>query len=274
MKPYSVLMSVYIKEKPEYLRAALDSMVDQTAAPDEIVLIEDGPLTDELYEVIRDFTERFPDLFNIIVNAENLGLGPSLCKGVLACGNELVARMDTDDIAVSDRCEKQLAFFEKHPQTSIVGGQIREFENDPENVLCMRIVPQSDIQIKEFMKRRNPFNHMTVMFKKADIIDAGNYRDWFCNEDYDLWIRLALNNYTMANLPDVLVNARVGDGMYERRGGSKYFKSEIGIQKMMLDNQLISTPMFCRHYAERFIIARMMPGSVRGWFYRKFAREQ
>ncbi len=273
MEKYSVLMSVYIKEKPGNLRQALDSMLNQTVPPDEIILVEDGPLTEELYEVVNDFIQKYPDVIKTVINEKNLGLGPALNNGLKSCSNELVARMDTDDIAFPDRCEKQLAYLENHPECSALGGQIEEFLDDPNHVICMRIVPTSDEGIKEFMKRRNPINHMTVMFKKSDIIKTGSYRDRLGNEDYDLWIRLALEGHTLANLPDTLVHARVGEGMYERRGGYKYFKSEMGIHKLMLENHMISVPKYCVNYAERFVLANLVPGSVRAWIYKNFARK-
>ncbi len=273
MEKYSVLMSVYKKEKPEFLRLALVSMAEQTVPPDEIILIEDGPLNDELNKVIADFSAEHQGIFRTVVNEKNLGLGPSLNKGVKECRNELVARMDTDDIAFPDRCEKQLAFFESHPDISVLGGQIEEFESDPAEVVCMRVVPESDEEIKKFMRSRNPMNHMTVMFKKSDVISVGSYRDMLWNEDYDLWIRLAHNNFKLANLPEPIVHARIGDGMYDRRGGLKYFKKEMEIQKLLREYDMISFTKFAVNYAERFIIAGLLPGKVRAWVYKKFARK-
>ena len=269
MEKYSVLMSLYKKEHPEYLRLALDSMINQTVKPDEIVLVEDGPLTDELYAVVEEYKEHL----TLVVNEKNLGLGLALNKGLEACKNELVARMDTDDISEPKRCEKQVTFFSQHPETTILGGQIEEFINDPKDVVGKRVVPETDKDLKEYMKKRCPFNHMTVMFKKVDIIKAGNYQDWFWNEDYYLWIRLALEGFVFANLPDTLVHTRVGADMYQRRGGDKYFKSEIGIQKLMLEKKMIGIGTFIMNCGKRLIIEKLMPNEIRGWFFRTFARE-
>ena len=269
MEKYSVLMSLYNKEQPEYLRAALDSMINQTVKPDEIVLVEDGPLTDELYKVI----EEYEDYLHIVVNEKNLGLGVALNKGLEACKNELVARMDTDDIAVPDRCEKQLRYFAIHPDVTILGGQIEEFIVDPQKPVGKRAVPETDEELKEYIKRRCPFNHMTVMFKKMDILKVGSYQDWFWNEDYFLWIRLALKGYKFANLSVTLVKTRIGAEMYDRRGGEKYFRSEIGIQKLMLREKIISLPIYLMNCGKRLIVEKMMPGKIRGWVYKKFARE-
>ncbi len=272
MGKYSVLMSLYKKEHPEYLRLALDSMINQTVKPDEIVLVEDGPLTEELYKVVEEYKSNNPSLFHIVVNEENLGLGRALNIGLMVCRNELVARMDTDDISKPERCEKQLKYFSKYPNTTILGGQIEEFIDNVQNVIGKRIVPESDKKIKKYMKRRCPFNHMTVMFKKTDIISAGNYKDWFWNEDYYLWIRLALKGFIFANLPDTIVNTRVGADMYNRRGGRKYFKSEIGIQRLMLKKRMISYPTYITNCGKRMVVQLFLPNKLRGWVFKAFAR--
>lgn len=269
MEKYSVLMSLYNKENPEYLRLALDSMINQTIKPDELVLVEDGPLSDELYAVLDDY-----DIYlKRVKNPTNLGLGLSLNKGLNVCRNDLVARMDTDDISVLNRCEKQLLFFAEHPDTTILGGQIEEFISDPQNVVGKRVVPESDEELKLYMKRRCPFNHMTVMFKKSDVIKAGNYQNWFRNEDYYLWIRLALNGFKFSNLPDTLVYARVGADMYQRRGGNEYYKSEIGIQKLMLEKKMIDIGTYVMNCGKRLVVEKILPNRIRGWVFQKFARE-
>ena len=157
--------------------------------------------------------------------------------------------------------------------TSVLGGQIEEFINNPEETVGKRVVPNTDTEIKKYMKKRCPFNHMTVMFRKSDIIKVGNYQDWFWNEDYYLWIRLALNGFVFSNLPDILVRTRVGADMYQRRGGNEYFQSEIGIQKYMLKNKVISVPTFFSNCTKRLIVEKLMPNKMRGWVFQKFARE-
>lgn len=264
---YSVLMSLYKKEKPEYLRLAIDSMINQTVSPDEIVIVEDGPLTDELYAVLDEYS-----MLHRVKNETNLGLGISLQKGLLATKNDVVARMDTDDIAGISRCEKQLEFLNSNPDISVVGGQIEEFIGSPDHIVAKRIVPLKDIELKEFNKKRCPFNHMTVMFKKKDITEAGSYQDWFWNEDYYLWNRLALAGKKFANLPDVLVLVRTGEDMYQRRGGIKYFQSEAKLQKFMLDNNIINKPRYLINISERLVLQVLMPNKLRGWIFRTFAR--
>ena len=131
---------------------------------------------------------------------------------------------------------------------------------------------QNDMDLKEYMKKRCPFNHMTVMYKRSSVIDAGNYQDWFWNEDYYLWIRMALKGHRFTNIPETLVNVRVGSNMYARRGGEKYFKSEIGIQKLMLEKGIISKPTYVCNYIKRLVIQKLLPNNVRAWVYRRFAR--
>lgn len=272
MEKYSVLMSLYKKEKPEYLKSAIDSMIGQTVAPDEIVLVEDGPLTCELENVISDYTDKYPDLFNIVVSKENVGLGRALNLGLGHCKNELVARMDTDDISVSDRCEQQLRVFDSSKTVDLVGGDITEFISDEQNIVGRRAVPKTDADIKEYMKKRCALNHVTVMFKKSAVTEAGGYLDWFCNEDYYLWIRMFEKNCVFENTETVLVNVRVGKEMYSRRGGIKYFKSEKNLQKYMLKNKIVPLSRYLINVAERFILQVLMPNKLRGFIFQKFAR--
>lgn len=274
MPPYSVLMSLYIKEKPEYLRLAIDSMLNQTVKPDEIVIVEDGPLTDSLYAILDEYKAKYPEIVRTVKNEKNLGLGLALNVGLKECKNELVARMDTDDISKPDRCEKQLKVFTEKSNLDIVGGNITEFIDSVDNKVGARTVPQTDSEIKEYIKRRCPFNHMTVMFKRESVLKVGNYIDWFWNEDYSLWIRMYLANMTFANIPESLVNVRVGKDMYNRRGSWKYFKSEAGIQWFMLRNGIISLPLYFFNTSIRFCLQVLMPNWLRGLIFQKFARTQ
>lgn len=269
MEKYSVLMSLYIKEKPEYLRLAVDSMLNQTVKPDEIVIVEDGPLTDALYAVL----DEYGDKITRIRNEKNLGLGLALNVGLKACRNELVARMDTDDISKLERCEVQLHYFEQHPETDIVGGDIAEFIGDESNTFGKRMVPQTNAEIREYMKKRCAFNHMSVMYKKTAVEAAGGYQDWFWNEDYYLWIRMWLNGAVFGNTGTVLVDVRVGEEMYQRRGGKKYFKSEKGLQDYMLEHNMIGFGTYVMNVSKRFVVQKILPNSARGWVFRKFARK-
>lgn len=270
---YSVLMSLYIKENADYFRTAIYSMINQTIKPDEIILVEDGPLTDELYFIIEEIKIKFPNLITSVVHEKNYGLGIALQHGVEVSRNEIIARMDTDDIAKSDRCEKQLNFLNEHLDVSIVGGQIEEFIGEISNVVGKRTVPLTNLDLKKYVQKRCPFNHMTVMFRKSQIINVGNYKDWFWNEDYYLWIRLAIANTKFANLPETLVMVRTGEDMYQRRGGIKYFISERNIQKFMLENNIISHIRYLINVSERFVLQILLPNRLRGFVFRTFARK-
>ena len=180
--------------------------------------------------------------------------------------------MDADDISVPERFEKQLTVFENDKKLSVVGGNISEFIDNTENTVGSRIVPKKDAEIKEYIKKRCPMNQVTVMFKKTDVNNVGGYIDWYCEEDYYLWLRLALAGYKFANINEILVNVRVGKEMYNRRGGIKYFKSEANLQRYMLRKKMITFPRYLINVTERLIIQVLMPNKLRGFVFQKFAR--
>ena len=181
--------------------------------------------------------------------------------------------MDSDDVAISNRFEQQMKFLNDNLDVDIVGGNISEFIDDENNIVGYRKVPSSDSKIKKFMKKRCPFNHMTVMFKKQSVLNAGNYQDWHFNEDYYLWIRMYEKHLVFANLNKVLVNVRTGQEQYRRRGGWRYFKSEIKLQEYMLKKHIISPLIFIANCIKRFIIQVTMPSCIRGFFIKSFCRK-
>ena len=272
-RDFSVCMSVYKNDKPAEVAVALDSVINQSVRPAEIVLVVDGPIPDALNGVLNEFSDKYADLFNIIRLPENKGLGNALKLATEAAKNELIARMDSDDICMPGRFEKQLACFEQDSDLSIVGGTISEFIDTPENIVGYRICPLTNYEIKDYMKSRCGFNHMAVMFRKSEVLRAGNYQDWFWNEDYYLWIRMMLAGCEFANLPDVLVTVRVGKDMYARRGGWKYFKSEAKLQHYMWKNNVIGFLRFIYNVSIRFAVQVAMPNTLRGWVFRMFARK-
>ncbi len=272
---FSVCTSVYKNDQPKFVRVALDSMLDnQSVKPDEIVLVQDGPVPYELSRLLLEYKDKYGDLMNIIKLEKNGGLGNALKLGVENAKYEIIARMDSDDICLPDRFEKQLTYLNSHPECDIVGGQMTEFIDCPDNIIGRREVPLTNDDIYQYMKSRCALNHVTVMFRKDAVLKAGNYQDWFWNEDYYLWVRMMMAGCNFANIPNVTVNVRSGADQYARRGGKKYFDSEIGIKKLMLDNGMISKKEYYINYVERFIIQRMMPNSVRGWVFRTFARNK
>lgn len=217
MMNYSVLMSLYIKENPEYLRLSIDSMIEQSVKPNEIVIVKDGPLTRELEKVLADYQSNYPGLFQIVPSEKNIGLGCALNLGLKACKNELVARMDTDDISLPDRCEKQLLAFQQDEELVIVGTMINEFHDDPRDIVSSRIVPTSHNEIYQFAKRRSAFNHPTVMYKKSRVLECGAYADLRRNQDVDLFGRMLFMGCKAANINESLLLFRTNSALAKRR---------------------------------------------------------
>ena len=268
---FSVSMCVYAGDKPLWLKTAIDSILNQTVKPNDVVLVVDGPVGRELDEVISEYEKSA--VFNVIRLEKNMGHGIARKTGLENTKCELVAIMDADDISVFDRFERQIALFEAERDIDVVGGNIIEFINTPDNFVGKRIVPADDASIKEYLKKRCPMNFVTVMFKKSSIEKAGGFIDWYCEEDYYLWVRMYLAGMKFANCEQTLVKVRVGDDMYARRGGLKYFKSEKRLQKFMLDKKVISRGLYFSNVIKRFVVQVLLPSSIRGYVFRKFARK-
>lgn len=269
---FSVAMCTYGKDNPQWLTAAVDSILNQSVLPSEVVLVVDGPVPDILDAVICKY-EANP-IFKVVRLEKNMGHGDARRISLENCSNELVAIMDSDDISAADRFEKQSILFAKDSSLAIVGGNITEFIGEPTNIVGKRVVPMNDNDIKEYLKYRCPMNLVTVMFKKTLIESVGGFIDWFCEEDYYLWLRMYLAGMKFANIPENLVNVRVGKDMYNRRGGIKYFKSEARLQKFMLDNKIIGFGTYLSNVAKRLIVQVLMPNKIRGFIFKKFAREK
>lgn len=268
---FSVLMSVYFKESPSYLEAALSSIFTQTVMPDEVVLVEDGPLTSELDETINKFEQEYPTILKLVKFETNRGLGQALHDGLLECSNEIVFRMDTDDIAHKDRFEKQLKIF-KEKNVDAVGSNITEFDETMTNITSHRIVPELDKDIKAMAKSRNPINHMTIAFKKQAVIEAGNYLDMMYFEDYYLWVRMMSKGYTFYNIQEELIDVRGGNDMIKRRGGKKYIKPIINFEKAILKLGYISKFEYLKNTTKR-IIGSLIPNGLRFFLYKKLLRK-
>lgn len=274
MERFSICTSVYKNDKPEFVRVALDSMlVQQSVKPGEIVLVQDGPVPYDLSHLLLEYKDKYGEVLNIIRLDKNGGLGNALKLGVENAKYDIIARMDSDDICLPDRFEKQLAYLESHPECDIVGGQMTEFIDTPANIVGKREVPLTNEEIYQYMKSRCALNHVTVMFRKASVLRVGNYQDWFWNEDYYLWVRMMMAKCQFANIPDVAVNVRSGADQYARRGGMKYFKSEAGIQKLMLDNGLVSWPRYAYNVFGRWCVQVAMPNWLRGFAFQKVFRK-
>lgn len=272
MADFSVCMSVYRNDRPLDFVTAVHSIVRQTAPPDEIIIVVDGPVPGSIDDALYALSIEF-DRIKIIRLKENMGHAIARQTGLDAASNNLCAVMDSDDISVPDRFEKQLRAFDEHPDVSVVGGLINEFVGSPDHVVGTRMVPENDAEIKKYLKARCPVNLVTVMLKRDDIQAAGGYQDWYCEEDYYLWVRLAMRNYQFYNIQENLVNVRVGDGMYRRRGGWKYFKSEAALQKYMWTNGMISLPRLAFNIFGRWVVQVLMPNKIRGFIFQKLFRK-
>ena len=268
---YSVLMSVYYKEKPEYLREAMQSMFNQSVPTNDFVLVCDGQLNDGLDEVINEMQAKHKDILHVYRLEKNQGLGKALNFGLKHCQNELVARMDSDDISKIDRCEKQINVFESKSDISICSGVIEEFSENKEIVDAVRIVPETNEEIIEFAKKRNPFNHPCVMYKKSAVEEVGSYQDFYLLEDYYLWVRMILKNIKGYNIQNSLLSMRAGSDMYKRRGGIKYLKSQIKLFSYMNKKNFISKMQCCTQIFMRTINA-LIPNRLRERIYANFLR--
>lgn len=269
--PFSVMLCVYAGDDPVWFRAAFDSIWNQTVRPSEIVLTVDGPVPETLAREIRRCEEN--PACRVVRLEKNVGHGRARAAALARCRFPLVALMDADDLSLPDRFEKQLEAFAYEPELSAVGGQIGEFTRSPGEILGRRLVREEHDGILQDMKKRCPMNQVTVMLKKEPVLAAGGYRDWYCNEDYDLWIRMALSGCRFRNLPDTLVLVRTGENMYRRRGGWRYFSSEAALQIALRRNGIIGPVRCLWNLALRFAVQLLMPGKLRGRIFRKFARK-
>lgn len=268
---YSVLMSVYQKENPDYLRKSIESIEAQTYKTNDFVLVCDGPLTDELNAVIEEAKASLGPVLSVVRLETNVGLGRALSIGLAECKNELVARMDSDDIALPTRCKKQVAYMEAHPDCDILGFQIDEYDDKMERCIYKRTVPTAHEEIAAYAKKRNPFNHMTVMYKKSSVLAAGNYMDCPLFEDYFLWCRMLKNGCRMANLDEVLLKMRGGESMYQRRGGKGYGRCIVHFQNELLKMGFITKKEYRRNKFIRLTVSAM-PNFLRKYFYEKKLR--
>ncbi|MDD6172798.1 MAG: glycosyltransferase [Elusimicrobia bacterium] len=267
---FSVLMSVYHKDNPIWFREAVQSVLGQSCPSTEIVLVADGPLTEELEAVINEFKDKL----KIVRLEKNMGLGCALNAGLKECSYPLVARMDSDDIAASNRFALQTAAFNEDKELCVLGGAIEEIDSLSKKKLYFRRLPLTDAELKQFLKRRCPFNHMTVMFKKEAVSSASGYLHLHYMEDYYLWVRMAECGFKFANLPQILVYARVDSAFYGRRGGFKYFLSNRKLYSYMKDHNMIGLKDYVYILLVRFAVQAAMPGFLRAWFYKKALRKQ
>ena len=237
---FSVLMSVYKNEKADYLNIALNSIENQTVKPSEIILVEDGPISNSLKKVILKHKQNFGTGFKIIKSPENIGLGAALRLGTKYVSTNWIARMDSDDYSVKNRFELQLELISKNSQLAVIGGQVSEFSSNISNIIGTRKVPTTSELIYDFIKWRSPFNHPTVMINKKKLLQVGGYVPYGKLEDYYLWARIISHNFEVANLPMSLVYMRVDSGMYKRRGNYENLKFIFKLRRYLYRNRILN----------------------------------
>lgn len=264
-------MSVYYKEKPEFLKQSMMSIFDQTVSTNDFVLVCDGELTGGLDDVIDEMQKQFGNVLNVVRLPQNVGLGKALNEGIKHCKNDLVARMDSDDISYPNRCERELEIFQKY-NVDVVSGTVEEFVDSPDDTYSKRILPERHDKIVSFAKKRNPFNHPCVMYRKEAVQNAGGYQDFYLLEDYYLWIRMLMNGSIGYNLQDSILWMRAGNGMYKRRSGIKYAKSQIKLLKFMKDNDFISVGQHLKYSVVR-VGSSIAPNFLRKFMYEKIMRK-
>lgn len=269
---YSVLISLYSKERPDYLRLSLESIFHQSLPPNEVILVEDGPLTNELYAVLDEYECSYSQLKRIPL-AINGGLGKALNEGLKHCSNELVARMDSDDVCFPNRFEKQVKFMTENPDIDISGTWIEEFENDIENKVSIRKVPITHEEIARYIGKRNPLNHPSVIFRKEAVLKAGSYQSFLLFEDWYLWARMMVNGCRFANIPECLLHFRTSLDVMSRRGGMKYAKSSFRFQKELHRLGLISGFDAVKNGIMRGVVY-LLPNRLRALVYFKLLRSK
>lgn len=270
---FSVLMSVYKKENPQFLQEAIDSIFNQSLIPTELVIVQDGPLTEGLYTVLDKASGKYPHIIKRHVLKLNMGLGLALRRGVELCRYDWIARMDSDDISDYTRFSKQLECVQKDAAIDIIGSNIIEFTDSTDTIVAKRVMPETHEEIKAFSRRRNPFAHPSVMFRKSAALEAGNYRDYPSCEDYDLWTRMIKNGARCYNIQQNLVSMRTSSDFYKRRGGIKYLRSIIRFKYHLAAIGYSSKADFLASSASSLVIG-IMPADIRSWIYESLRFEQ
>ena len=250
----------------------MQSIYDQTVKTNDFVLICDGPLNKALDTIIAKMQTKFGKVLHVHRLKKNGGLGNALNVGITLCKNELIARMDSDDISYPDRCERQLRIFASHPDISICSGIVEEFTSDPMKVDARRVPPETNSEILKFAKSRNPFNHPCVMYKKSAVESVGSYQDFYLLEDYYLWLRMLMAGYQGYNLQEPLLHMRAGSAMYERRGGWKYVQSQIKLFSYMKEKGFINEEKYMLNSLLRISVS-LVPNWMRAILFGCFLRK-
>jgi glycosyltransferase involved in cell wall biosynthesis len=270
--PYTALISLYAKEKPEYLHESMASVFAQTVQPEQIVVVKDGPLTSELDMALEEYDAEHPNLFTFISYSENKGLWYALRQGIPACRNEFIMRMDTDDYSLPTRAETQLTVYARHPELGCVGSVVVEFSENISNPVSFVDLPELDAEIRKFGKKRCPFRHPTLMYRKSAVERAGNYQQMPTFEDYDLYMRLASAGCRFYNIQKPLVYVRSNPDFFARRGGMAYMHNMMHFETTCLRRSDISFFEYLATVVPRVAVC-LMPNSLRTSVYTRFLRK-
>ena len=264
---FSLLLSVYQGDEKDWLKLAFQSITNQTHLPDEIILVEDGKISRDLKEIIRTFEKNKKKIpLKVISLKQNQGLATALNKGIAACKYEWIARFDADDINLPDRFQKQVDFLRKNPNLDLLGGHSLEFFKISQTSFRVKKIPYNSLDVRAFAKKRNPFNHMTVFYKKSAVLKAGGYEDFPAMEDYHLWVKMLLLNFRLVNLPENFVLQRANQKMFARRRGLKYLKTEWRLHSFFLKSNFINLLEFIRNIILRSAV-RLIPAFLLQWAY-------
>lgn len=269
--PFSLLISTYWKDNPFQIKEAFESIVANSLLPQEVVIVFDGEIPEENKRVICSFKSKVS--IKIVPLKLNMGLGAALAEGLKFCSYDWIARFDTDDICMPERFAKQIEFVKKNPDVDVFGSSVLEFSDDIlENKFFLKKVPCGRDEIVQYSKKRNPLNHMSVMFKKSSVMAVGGYKNDLYFEDYSLWVRLILNGYVIENMSEPTVWVRAGTDMFSRRGGWSYIRCEFNAQYKFFRWGFLSILEFVRNLAVR-IPLRLLPSNLRKNIYEKKLRE-
>lgn len=274
MKKYSVLMSVYKNDDPDFLRIALESIYDkQTRKPDEVVVVFDGPLKETLYNVLNDFQKGREDVIKYYPQEVNRGLGQALRIGSEKCTGDYILRMDSDDISDPKRFEKQIAFAESHPEFDGMGCDIAEFNEDPfREEMRTRVCPANHDDIVNMAKKRNPMNHVTACIKKSALIKCGGYQTLLLLEDYLLWLNMITSGAKLANINESLVYVRVGNGFDSKRGSKERIEGWWKLQEIMLKSGMINRLQAWMNMVYIYAFVKT-PSGLKKWLYSNILRK-
>ncbi|MDI9217076.1 MULTISPECIES: glycosyltransferase [Clostridium] len=268
---YSVLMPVYYKDNPKWLKESIDSILLQSIKPSEFIIIKDGKLTSELDKVIEYYKNQHRELFYIKEFEENIGLGKVLAFGVNECSNEYILRMDADDYSLPDRCEKQLSILENNKNIDVVGSNVIEFTDNINNIISFVNLPEKNSEIIKYAKKRCPIRHPAIMYRKSKVLESGNYRDYRHAQDYNLVVHMIINGCKFYNIQEYLTYMRVNKDFYKRRGGFNQLKIVMTLKKEFLDHGFYSYKDYIISTFGNAIVC-LMPNTIRKFIYKNLLR--